>query len=240
MDRAAFRATLAERHADAPIVVAMLERHAARLEQLPLAVTQRDPEALARALRSVQRLYRLAALTVGDGGHALLRAVRSCADADDAAGALSATDLAAPLDGFERLRAVLREQVALVVVLPAVARLVGEAGMPQTAASALLIETIRTFGAREPDAFILTGHDGEPDPTHDTLGDFFGAPVLRVGPWASPGVALRTDLEPSAHEPEHPYLIATPTEVRADLAPADITSRLAAVATIGETANETA
>jgi hypothetical protein len=230
MDRPAFRKLLADRAAEVPATVPMLERHAARLEQLAPGSAARDAEALARAMRAVHQLYRLTAVTVGDGGDALVDAARGGPGSADPAHVLSAPAFAVPLDCFGRLRTVLREHAAIVVVLPAAARLVNEADMTPGAASALLIEAIRAFGAHEPDAFILTGHDDEPDPAHDALGAFYGAPVLRIGTWTSPGIAVRPDLQAGPAEPERPYLIATPAEMRPELDPVEVRARLTAVA----------
>jgi hypothetical protein len=208
------------------VMAPMLERHAARLEQLAPGQTSRDAESLARALRGAQQLYGLAVLTVGDGGDSLVRAIRVVGS--DPQAALAAPAFAVALDAMGRLRKVLADRAALVVTLPAAGRLVRECGLSRDGASAVLVEAIRACGDREPDAFILTGHDDEPDPVHDTLGSFYGAPVIRVGERPTGLVDVWPDFDPPADLLPEAFLVTTPTEITAGIDPSAIHSALAA------------
>jgi hypothetical protein len=223
--RAEVRRVLAE-GAGGPVLAPMLERHAARLEQLPPGRPARDPEALARALRAAQQLYSLAALTVGDGGDALTLAVRTAGPESRAA--LVTPPFSVEIDAMCRLRMVLSANAALIVTLPAPGRLARDAGVAPDVASRVLCDVIRAVGEHEPDAFILTGHDEEPDPVHDALGSFYGAGVFRVGSRTTPGVGVWADLEPPAEPLGDAFLITTPGEIRPDVDPATVRVGLAA------------
>lgn len=229
MDRQELRSTLSNA-AGPRAVIAMVERHACRLEQVPQQAARTDPEALARALRSAQGLYGLAAVTVGDGGELLTRAARASHAAADRGGVLASAEVAVAREVFRRLRAVLRGRAGIVVVLPAASRLGAQVGLDSGTSAGLLAEAMRGFGEDEPDAFVLTGHDGDPDPVHDTLAAHYGAALIRVGEWTTPGVAVRPDLAPGDAYGEE-FLVITPGEVEPRLEPADVRSRLAAALT---------
>jgi hypothetical protein len=224
-NRAEVRRVLAD-GAGGPVHVPMLERHAAHLEQLPPGRSARDPEALARSLRTAQKLYSLVALTVGDGGEALSLAVRAAGPESGAA--LVTPPFSVEIEAMCRLRTVLSERAALVVTLPAPGRLARDGRVAPDVASRVLLDIIRAVGEHEPDAFILTGHDEDPDPVHDSLGSFYGAAVLRVGSRTTPGVDAWADLEPPTQPLDGAFLITTPAEIRPDIDPATVRVGLAA------------
>jgi hypothetical protein len=220
-------------------VIAMMERHACRLEQVRWPA-RTDAEALSRALRSAQRLYDLPAVTVGDGGDLLIDAAKAAAGpvvggVGDAGQVLAVPAVAVAQDAFSRLRTVLGGRAGVVVVLPAPARLTAEAGLPAPAAEALLLAALHAFGAAEPDAFVLTGGPaGPPDqaaPVHDAVAAFYGAALLRVGtgPGApvTAGVAVRRDLDPGDGYAGE-FAVVTPAEMEPGLTPAEVRTRLAA------------
>jgi hypothetical protein len=207
-------------------VLPMLERHAARLEQLPAGATERDAGALFRALCAAQRLYALSAVTIGDGGNTMLRAARRHG-VDATVEILHTPALQVVRDALLRLRAVLGQQAAVVVVLPSVSRLVTEGGMRCDMASTSLLEAIRWFGETEPDGFVLTGHDHEADGAHDVLADFYGALMIRVGAVTTPNVAVWPDLLAPHDTGGRECLVTTPGEITPELTPADVNARLA-------------
>jgi len=223
MDRVAFRTALGGM--GARVVVAMLERHSARLEQLPQGLIGRDPEALSRALRAAQRLYELPAVTVGDGGDVLVRAAR-LASGGAPEEVLATPVLAVARDAFCRLRAVLRDRAGVVVVLPDPTRLSAEADLPSPAAAAILTAAVRSFGELEPDGVILVGRDQAPNPVHDVLAEFYGMPLIRAGAWVTPRVCLWPDLIRPAGETETPPVVVTPAELSPELQPSEVRSRL--------------
>jgi hypothetical protein len=224
-------------------VIAMLERHACRLDQVP-SPARANAEALARALRAAQRLYDLAAVTIGDGGDLLTDAARTvggtraggtgagAADgAVDPGQVLAAPAVAVAQDAFERLRAVLGGRAGIVVVLPAPARLVAEAGLAPGAGAALLLAALHFFGPAEPDAFVLTGSAGPADPSQDAAAGFYGAALLRVGTGrgaqVTAGVAVRPGLDPGGGYGVE-AVVVTSAEINPALTPAEVRARLAA------------
>lgn len=236
MNAAELRATLAAgaaghgagRHGPRA-VIAMVERHACRLEQLPVPARS-HAEPLARALRAAQRLYDLSAVTVGDGGDLLVDAARQCGAGAHPDQVLATPAVAVARDAHLRLKAALGGRAGVAVVLPAPARLAAEAGLAPAGAVALLLAALHAFGADEPDAFVLTGDDPAPSPACDAVAGFYGAALIRVGEPLTPGVAVRAGLAPGdGYHAE--FCVVTPAEIDPALTPAEVRDRLAAART---------
>jgi hypothetical protein len=242
MSRARLRRALTTRsNADAALVP-LVEAHAARLEQLNDDRWPADAEAQARMLRAVQALYGLNAVTIGGGG---LLAATSCwlartptlgvARARDAArdgqrldsrpppqAVAGAASVALARDVLARLKPVLGERAGVAVVLPDPTLLASRLGMPSETAWAadVLAELLRSIGPDEPDLFLLLGDDDPIDPTLESLGEFFGTPLLPLGPAAPTGVvALETESLLAGSEPPAGWLYATTTEIGAAVDP---------------------
>ncbi len=211
-------------------VIAMLERHACRLEQLPVP-TRANAEPLARALRAAQRLYSLAAVTVGDGGDLLVDAARQAGPGAYPDQVLAAPTVAVAQDVFGRLKTALGGRAGVVVVMPAPARLAAEAGLAPAAAVALLLGALHAFGAAEPDAFVLTGDDPGLSPACDAVAAFYGAVLIKAGEPPTPGVAVRADLAPGDGYAAE-FCVVTPAEIDPALTPAEVRSRIAAAQTM--------
>lgn len=210
-------------------VIAMLERHACRLEQLPVPA-RATAEPLARALRAAQRLYDLAAVTVGDGGDLLVDAARQAGPPGRPDQVLAEPAVAVARDVFGRLKTALGGRAGVVVALPAPARLTAEAGLAPAAAGALLLAALHAFGAAEPDAFVLTGDDPGLSPACDAVAGFYGAVLIRAGEPSTPGVAVRADLAPGDGYTAE-FCVVTPAEIDPALTPAEVRSRIAAART---------
>jgi hypothetical protein len=212
VSRARLRRALSARdHAEAAIVP-LLERHAARLEQLSDAQWLSDAEAQSRLHRNAQRLYDLDAVALGADG--MLPAIASWIAASPGLAAIKARDAAlartplAPLpqpasvaeasnlamvrDAIRRLRPVLAERAGIAIVLPDAPSLAAQLGVPQATdwASDVLVEVIRFLGAEEPDLLLLLGTEPVIDGTIESLAEFFGMALLPIGAAAPAGVVI--------------------------------------------------
>jgi len=192
--------------------VPLLERHAARLEQVTDEQRLIDAEAQARLHRNAQRLYDLDAVALGAEG--MLPAIASwlaaspgldVTNARDAvltrarlaslpqpASVAEAPNLAVVRDAMRRLRPVLAERAGIAVVFPDAPGLAAQLGVPQATdwASDVLIEVIRFLGAEEPDLLLLLGTEPAVDGTIESLAEFFGMALVPIGAAAPADVVI--------------------------------------------------
>ncbi len=190
----------------------LLERHAARLEQVTDEHRLVDAEAQARLHRNAQRLYDLDAVALGAEG--VLPAIASwlaaspgldvtkardavltrtrLASLPQPASVAEASNLAVARDAIRRLRPVLAERAGIVVVLPDASGLAAQLGVPQATdwASDVLIEVIRFLGTEEPDLLLLLGTEPVVDGTIESLAEFFGIALVPIGAAAPAGVVI--------------------------------------------------
>jgi len=205
------RAVSAHDRADAAIVP-LLERHAARLEQLSDAQWLSDAEAQARLHRNAQRLYDLDAVALGAEG--VLPAIASwlaaspglsVTKARDAvlartpltslpqpASVAEASNLAVVRDAIRRLRPVLAERAGIAIVLPDAPGLAAQLGVPDATdwGSDVLVEVIRLLGPEEPDLLLLLGTEPVVDATIESLAEFFGMALAPIGAAAPAGLVI--------------------------------------------------
>jgi hypothetical protein len=206
-------------HADAAIVP-LLERHAARLEQLSDAHWLGDAEAQARLHRNAQRLYDVDAVAIGAEG--LIPAIASWITASPGLAAIKARDavlagtplpsllqpasvaeasnIAIVRDAIRRLRTVIAERAGIAIVLPDAAALAEQLGVPQATdwAGDVLTEVIRSLGAEEPDLLLLLGTEPIVDGTIESLAEFFGIAALSIGAAAPAGAVILSAADFSA------------------------------------------
>jgi hypothetical protein len=195
-----------------PAIVPLLERHAARLEQITDEQRLIDAEAQARLHRNAQRLYDLDAVALGAEG--TLPAIASwlaaspgfgVARARDAvlartpfaslpqpASVAEASNLVVVRDAMRRLRPVLAERAGIAIVLPDAQSLATQLGVPQATdwASDTLTEVIRFLGSEEPDLLLLLGTEPAVDGTIESLAEFFGMALVPIGTAAPADVAI--------------------------------------------------
>ena len=249
MSRERLRNALAGPTPEAPAIVPLIEAHAARLEQLHDDRWPADPEAQARMFRAAQALYDLDAVTVGGSGIFVATACwLAVTPAMGTVGARAAVirrqtlprtpppaDVAGTpaitlaRDVVGRLRPVLGERSGLAVVLPDAARLATLLGRGEDRAWAAEVSTevVRALGEDEPDLFLLTGDDPL-DPTLESLGDFFGVPILPIGASAPPGlVALAPEALLEGSESPRGWLYTTRSEVEPGTDPGALRAALA-------------
>jgi hypothetical protein len=188
MSRAKLRQALASRNAGAAAVAPLIGAHAARLEQVTETAFLTDPEIQARALRNAQALYAIDAVTVGAGLDTLAVAARGCEQPDHGE-VLDQAPVQTELEAIRRLRPVLGERAGIALVLPASDLLAGQLGETEGASwcAALLMRTIRLFGAEEPDLLITVG-ESDPGPSVAALCDHFGMAHVHLGTAAPDGV----------------------------------------------------
>ena len=209
---------------------------------MPAARWLGEGESHAKMLRTAQALYGLDAVTIGGGGFLGAEACRSAAapslgavaaraaaqsrnrlatlpDPESVAGGFT---VALARDVIRRLRPVLGERAGIVVVLPSPSLLAAELGRgdDEEWAAAVVAAVLRTIGPEEPDAVLLLGDDDSIDPTLETLGEFYGAPVLATGR-ASPAGLLAlsmADLLGTA-SPAAAWIYTSAEEIPADADP---------------------
>jgi len=193
-------------------IVPLLERHAARLEQLSDARWLSDAEAQARLHRNAQRLYDLDAVAIGAQG--LVPAIASwmaaspglaavkardavlartrLASSPEPASVAEASNLAIVRDAIRRLKPVLAERAGIAIVLPDAPTLAAQLGVPQATdwASNALVEVIRFLGAEEPDLLLLSATEPTVDATIESLAEFFGIALVPIGAAAPEGVVI--------------------------------------------------
>jgi hypothetical protein len=192
--------------------VPLLERHAARLEQVTDERRLIDAEAQARLHRNAQRLYDLDAVALGAEG--TLPAIASWLAASPGLGLTKARDavltrtrlaslpqpasvaeasnLVVVRDAMRRLRPVLAERAGIAIVLPDASGLAAQLGVPQATdwASDVLIEVIRFLGTEEPDLLLLLGTEPVVDGTIESLAEFFGMALVPIGAAAPADVVI--------------------------------------------------
>lgn len=194
MSRADLRRALEGQRTDPPVLLPLVGRHAARLEQVSDAAFRDDPEIQARALRNAQALYGYDAITVGAGGDGLATAAGEGALPEPAV-LLAHPGLGVEIGALERLRAVVGEKAALALVLPTPGRLreqLGERAPPSWCAGVVL-GALRQAGPAEPDLVFWLGED-DPGLRLGALCDHFG--IRSVWP---PALAGHAHLVGGAH-----------------------------------------
>ena len=248
MSRERLRRALSTRRPTDRVLVPCVEAHAARLEQLNDDRWPLDAEAQARMLRAAQALYGLDAVTVAGGGllvataawlartpamggagaRAAVRGGQAIGDPPAPTAVAEAACVTLARDVLRRLRPVLGDRAGVVVVLPDPALLAAQLGLADTSwASDAAMEVVRAIAADEPDAVFLAG-DEPLDPTLESLGDFFGVPVVPIGAGAPEGVACATSAE-LATGPVGPagWLVTTREEIDPAADPAVLRAALA-------------
>lgn len=231
-----------------PLILPLLERHAARVEQVTPAAMLTNPDTAARALLAAQRLYDLDVVIVGGALDLVALAARAAVapneppplarrhhergealpglpDPDDLATTTPVTTATALL---KRLRALLAHRAATALALPTAADLATSLGHPGETAWAedACGAVLRTVGEVEPDAVLQAGAGGW-SPRLPTLCDYFGAALLRAGETGStPGVVAPPgdafpDLEPGAG-----WIYTTRTEIPPDTNPKRLTTTI--------------
>ena len=190
----------------------LLERHAARLEQVTDEQRLVDAEAQARLHRNAQRLYDLDAVALGAEGTlpaiASWLAASAGFDPTKARGAVltgtrlsslpqpasvaEASNLVVVRDAMRRLRPVLGERAGIAIVLPDALGLAAQLGVPQATdwASDMLVEVIRFLGTEEPDLLLLLGTEPAVDGTIESLAEFFGMALVPIGAAAPADVVI--------------------------------------------------
>ncbi len=220
MSRTRLRRALSARdHAD-PAIVPLVERHAARLEQLSDAHWLGDAEAQARLHRNAQRLYDVDAVALGAEGTLPAVACWMAASAGlsvtkareavlagtplpslpQPASIADASNLAIVRDAIRRLRTVLAERAGIAIVLPDAAALAQQLGVPQATdwAGDVLTEVIRSLGVEEPDLLLLLGTEPTVDGTIESLAEFFGIAAVSIGAAAPAGAVILSAADFSA------------------------------------------
>lgn len=222
------------------IALPLIERHAARLEQVSAAQWTTQAQVQMQMHRCAQRLYDLDAVTIG-GSTALLAAAcwsasgREAPEAWQRAGSAERIEdlpdsgviatsavIECARDATRRLRAVLLASAGIVAVLPTARRLVEQVGRPDALdwAEEALAATTRALGPDEFDAIAFVGEDEELDPSLVGQLEFFGTPALLIGSGAAgwTRVAALPDWAPK----DGAWLFATPAEVAEGTAPAEV------------------
>ncbi len=212
MSRARLRRASPSRDHAEPAIVPLLERHAARLEQVTDEQRLSDAEAQARLHRNAQRLYDLDAVALGAEGTlpaiaswlaaspefgltnargAVLARTR-LASLPEPASLAEASNLVVVRDAMRRLRPVLAERAGIAIVLPDALSLAAQLGVPQATdwANDALIEVIRFLGAEEPDLLLLLGTEPAVDGRIESLAEFFGMTLVPIGAAAPADVVI--------------------------------------------------
>jgi hypothetical protein len=241
VSRAHLRAALAgERRR--PVVLPLLTRHAAKLEQVPLARTLTSPDVAARALVNSQKLYGLDAVLAA-GPELVGLAARSAAapgvpapvllqqhtrgerltelpDPDElAAGDVIATAVAI----VQRLRGLLGDRAGVGVPVPVAGALAADLGHPDEAAWAEQATgaVVRALGAEEPDVVVHLG-PGASGGLVAGLCDFFGIALVEAHDDPESGVVAPAGEDFVDRDPATGWIHTTSSEVPADADPREV------------------
>jgi hypothetical protein len=202
-----------------PVVAPVLQRHAARLEQLPWVRLLSDAEAVARALRTAHGLYGVDVVVGGAPGLVAVAcrtaAAPGMSPAAAQAGALPELPdpqlvagqpvLEVLADGLERTRATIGADAGIGLVLPAAADLAAQVGRLDAAdwCHQVLVCVLSRVGAIEPDLVVQVGASSDVAAL-EGMCRFYGATIVHAGAQAAEGVVAlpgSTFAEPDAVRP---------------------------------------
>lgn len=200
------RERLAARDSEDPLVAPLVERHAARLEQLKPDRLLMDAEALARSLRTCQALYNLDVMVAGGGLDLVAVAAHMASGTSLSAPAarrrveareplaqlpdprlVAETDVfAVTCDGLARLRATLGERTGIGLALPTCTSLAQQMGVADEDlpwAEQALLAVVSRVGSGELDLVVQVGPRTDSDDRQVNMWEFY----------ATTSVAVRTE-----------------------------------------------
>lgn len=231
-------------------VVPRIQRHAAAIEQIPDLAVWTDPEAIARALRNVQSLYSLDAVTLGDTynvavacrqasspGLGPLEALTQSKDGTplfelpSPESVITTPVLSVYLEACRRIQTVLGDRAGIAILLPDHQALRDQLASQDQSdwAQEVLIHIIRAFGPLEPDLFMFFGAASQISTRLRPTANHFGAAIVHVstahtdtGVWCLSNATSEGSLTSPVDDTQQPWLITTLEEVEVGINPSEL------------------